>query len=314
MATWTPDQSFYPSPRMAMKARARDAGLRRGLRSGPQGARRDRRRRRRSRARAAIRRSSAPSAMPNAGDELHHFGWNACSSCLCPNAPHPACRAALSRRAGPALLAHPHPRHQARSAQAEDRQGDRAGRGRRARRLHAAAHRPLRPGGHLCRGARQPRGQGAGRHLPHGPRELRRARPMGDGPRAAAARLRRLVASRPRHHGHQRMGHARHVRERARSRRCCSAPNTAGGCISGTCTSASTCRRSISATEYQLVFELRPAHDPTKAYGFVNCVISLKDLSSSIWTWYRDGDKWAVKKVIEIPAEPAERGRCCRRC
>lgn len=26
--------------------------------------------------------------MPNTGDELHHFGWNACSSCLCPNAPH----------------------------------------------------------------------------------------------------------------------------------------------------------------------------------------------------------------------------------
>ena len=58
--------------------------------------------------------------------------------------------------------------------------------------------------------------------------------------------------------------------------------------------------------EHQLVFELRPAHDPTKAYGFVNCVISLKDLSSSIWTWYRDGDKWAVKKVITIPAEPAD--------
>ena len=58
--------------------------------------------------------------------------------------------------------------------------------------------------------------------------------------------------------------------------------------------------------EYQLVFELRPAHDPTKAYGFVNAVISLKDLSASIWTWYRDGDKWAVKKIIEIPAEPAD--------
>jgi methanethiol oxidase len=27
--------------------------------------------------------------MPNAGDELHHFGWNACSSALCPWAPHP---------------------------------------------------------------------------------------------------------------------------------------------------------------------------------------------------------------------------------
>ena len=57
--------------------------------------------------------------------------------------------------------------------------------------------------------------------------------------------------------------------------------------------------------EHQLVFELRPAHDPTKAYGFVNCVISLEDLSSSIWTWHRDGDRWAAKKVITIPAEPA---------
>src|SRR5262249_27257637 len=27
--------------------------------------------------------------MPNLGDELHHFGWNVCSSALCPYAPHP---------------------------------------------------------------------------------------------------------------------------------------------------------------------------------------------------------------------------------
>src|SRR5439155_21522200 len=27
--------------------------------------------------------------MPGAGDELHHFGWNACSSCLCTYSPHP---------------------------------------------------------------------------------------------------------------------------------------------------------------------------------------------------------------------------------
>ena len=40
-------------------------------------------------------------------------------------------------------------------------------------------------------------------------------RPVGDGPRAAAVRLRLLVAPRPRHHGDQRVGHARHVRERA---------------------------------------------------------------------------------------------------
>jgi selenium-binding protein 1 len=27
--------------------------------------------------------------MPNVGDELHHFGWSACSTALCPNNPHP---------------------------------------------------------------------------------------------------------------------------------------------------------------------------------------------------------------------------------
>lgn len=57
--------------------------------------------------------------------------------------------------------------------------------------------------------------------------------------------------------------------------------------------------------ENQFVFELRPAHDPTKTHGFAGVVLSLKDLSSSIWVWYKDGDKWAAKKVIEIPAEPA---------
>jgi selenium-binding protein 1 len=27
--------------------------------------------------------------MPSPGDELHHFGWNACSAALCPTMPHP---------------------------------------------------------------------------------------------------------------------------------------------------------------------------------------------------------------------------------
>jgi hypothetical protein len=56
--------------------------------------------------------------------------------------------------------------------------------------------------------------------------------------------------------------------------------------------------------ENQLVFELRPAHDPTKAYGFVNSVVSLKNLSSSIWVWFKEGKNWAIRKIIEIPAEP----------
>src|SRR3546814_10498473 len=45
-------------------------------------------------------------------------------------------------------------------------------------------------------------------------------------------------------------------------------------------------RRHVQAidlgAEQQFVLELRPAHDPTKAYGFAGVVVSLKDLSSSI--------------------------------
>jgi selenium-binding protein 1 len=62
--------------------------------------------------------------------------------------------------------------------------------------------------------------------------------------------------------------------------------------------------------EQQMVLELRPAHNPAKAYGFVGVVISLADLSSSVWMWYLDGQhgsgKWKVRKVITIPAEPAD--------
>src|SRR5262249_35503265 len=60
-------------------------------------------------------------------------------------------------------------------------------------------------------------------------------------------------------------------------------------------------------SEYQMVLELRPAHDPRRDYGFVGVVTCLKDLSASIWMWYRESDgKWAVKKVIDVPAEPAD--------
>ena len=31
-----------------------------------------------------------------------------------------------------------------------------------------------------------------------------------------------------------------------------------------------------------------------------------EDLSGSVWLWHRDGDRWAARKVITIPAEPAD--------
>ncbi len=69
-------------------------------------------------------------------------------------------------------------------------------------------------------------------------------------------------------------------------------------------------RRHLQALDlgdaHQMVLELRPAHDPRKAYGFVGVVVSVEDLSASVWLWHRDGPDWAIKKVITIPAEPAE--------
>ncbi|WP_046468539.1 selenium-binding protein SBP56-related protein [Allosalinactinospora lopnorensis] len=62
--------------------------------------------------------------------------------------------------------------------------------------------------------------------------------------------------------------------------------------------------------EHQMVLEVRPAHDPTKTWGFVGVVVSVADLSASVWMWFRDESRpeapWRVEKVITIPAEPAD--------
>ena len=67
------------------------------------------------------------------GDELHHFGWNACGSC------HGEKRAAVSDRAGAGQQPHSHRRH-GRSQAAEDAQGDRAARDHREDEADRAAH------------------------------------------------------------------------------------------------------------------------------------------------------------------------------
>jgi len=58
--------------------------------------------------------------------------------------------------------------------------------------------------------------------------------------------------------------------------------------------------------QHQMTLELRPSHDPNATWGFLGVVVSTEDLSGSIWRWFRDGDQWAVEKVITIPAEPAD--------
>jgi len=58
--------------------------------------------------------------------------------------------------------------------------------------------------------------------------------------------------------------------------------------------------------EQQMVLELRPSHDPEATWGFVGVVVSTADLSASVWRWHREGTEWKVDKVITIPAEPAD--------
>ena len=61
--------------------------------------------------------------------------------------------------------------------------------------------------------------------------------------------------------------------------------------------------------QHQMALEVRPSHDPDATWGFVGVVISTEDLSGSVWRWFRDGDEWKAEKVITIPAEPADPDR-----
>ncbi len=58
--------------------------------------------------------------------------------------------------------------------------------------------------------------------------------------------------------------------------------------------------------EHQMALEVRPSHDPDADWGFLGVVVSTADLSGSVWRWFRDGEQWKVEKVITIPAEPAD--------
>ena len=184
--------------------------------------------------------------MPNTGDELHHFGWNACSSCLCPNAPHPH----VERRylVVPGLRSSrihildtkPDPKNPKIVKVIEPEEiAEKAGY-TRPHTVHCG------PGRHLRHGARQRRGQGPGGVFlmdhesfePLGRWEIDR------GPQ-------QLAYDAWWHLGHDTMVTSEwgtpDTFENGLVPRSCSARSTAGGCTSGTSPSASTCRRSTSA-------------------------------------------------------------------
>jgi selenium-binding protein 1 len=248
--------------------------------------------------------------MPNAGDELHHFGWNACSSCLCPYAPHPH----MERRY---LIV---PGINSSRIHILDTKGN----PRRptivkvidadtlARRTGYAAPHTVHcgPEGVYMSALGAPDGNGPGGTFMLDPEtfDIRGRWEIDRGPQELAydvwwhLGLDTMVTStwgtpnmvkdgvNPELLLAGKYGHKLHVWDLRRRRHV---------------------QELELGPEQQMALELRPAHDPTRAYGFASVVLSLKDLSSSIWLWYREGDRngsnrWAVKKVIEIPAEPAD--------
>jgi methanethiol oxidase len=304
MGTWKPDPTFYASARQAMQAPRESVGYVAILNVA--GDKPD--------ALGVVDLNPKSSTygslvnrtvMPNAGDELHHFGWNACSSALCPYAPHPH----VERR----YLIVP---------------------GLRSSRIHILDTKsdPLDPRivkviepaeVHTRAGYSRPHTLHCG---PEGIYVSALGAPDGEGPGGlflldhdAFDVLGRWEVDRGSqylaydfawHLGHDiqitsewgtpnsienglvpelllgsKYGHQLHVWDLRR-------------------------RKHLQAIDLgskeQLTLELRPARDPTKAYGFAGVVISIEDLSASVWLWHRSNGQWAAKKVITIPAEPAE--------
>lgn len=311
MALLRPDPTFYPSPRLASQAPAEklayvvalnpDAINRPGDNARPD-------------ALNVIDVDPASSTygqrvgrleMPHAGDELHHFGWNACSSALCPYAPHPH----VERR----YLLVP---------------------GLRSSRIHIVDTKPdptqpkivkvIEPGEVANK---------AGYSRPHtihcGPDGIyvsALGAPDGDGPGGIFTLdhetfdvLGRWEIDR----GPQRLAYDFwwHLGQDSLVTSEWGTPNMVEGGLNPELLLAGEYghavhvwdirnRRHARALDLgpkqQMVLELRPAHDPTKSYGFAGVVVSTEDLSASVWLWHRQNGEWAIQKVIEIPAEPAD--------
>jgi len=243
--------------------------------------------------------------MPNVGDELHHFGWNACSSALCPYAPHPHVERrylivpGLRSSRIHVLDTKPDPKHPVIVKVIEAQEiADRTGYSR-PHTLHCG------PDAIYVSALGAPNGDGPGGifALDHSSFE-----PLG---RWEIDRGSQYFSYDFGWH----LGHDIAVTSEWGT------PNMVENGVNPELLLAGKYGHSLHfwdirkrrhlqsldlGAEQQMVLELRPAHDPTEAYGFAGVVTSLKDLSSSIWLWHRANGKFAVTKVIEIPAEPAD--------
>jgi selenium-binding protein 1 len=245
---------------------------------------------------------------PNGGNELHHFGWNACSSHLCPYAPH----AHVERRYLVVPGTHSSRIHVL-DTKANPRQPELVkvieGDVVMARTGYAAPHTVhCGPDGIYMNALGAPDGDGPGGifMLDHetfeviGPWEKER------GPQYLAYDFFW-------HLGHDTMitsewGTPNMVKDGVNPELLLSGKYGNALHVWDLRTRKHQRKLELGA-EQQMVLELRPAHNPKRAYGFVGVVLSLENLSSSIFLWYLEGSngrsEWQARKVIEIPAVPA---------
>jgi len=307
MARLLPDPTFYPSPRLAIEAPTETLAYVALLSNGENG----------TKDALGVVDTDPESAeygtlvgrldLPTAGNELHHFGWNACSSHLCAYAPNPHMERRYLVLPGThssrihIIDTHPDPRS---PKLVKVISGEEVA----AKTGYAAPHTVhCGPDGIYLNALGAPDGNGPGGifMLDHETFEVRGAWERERGPQ-------NLAYDFWWHLGHEVMitsewGTPNMVTQGVN-------PELLLGGKYGNALHVWDLRKRTHlqklelGAEQQMVLELRPAHDPRHSYGFVGVVMSLKDLSSSIWTWYRDEQtgKWATRKVIEIPAEPAD--------
>jgi methanethiol oxidase len=307
MARLLPDPTFYPSPKMAGEASPESLAYVALLTPGETG--------QRDALGVVDTDPESPTygtlvgqlQLPNGGNELHHFGWNACSSHLCAYAPNPH----MERR----FLVVP---------------------GTRSSRIHIIDTEPDPRKPRLVKvieGAEVAAKTGyASPHTVHcGPDGIyinALGNPDGDGPggifvldhETFEPRGRWEVERGPQYLAYDfwwHLGHDVMITSEWGTPKMVNGGAVPELLLAGKYGNAlhvwdlkrrTHLQRLELGAEQQMVLELRPAHDPRRTYGFAGVVVSLKDLSSSVWLWHRDEatGRWETRKVIEIPAEPAD--------
>ncbi len=307
MARMLPDPTFYPSPRMASEAPAETLAYVALLTNGQNG---------KKDALGVVDTDPASPDygrlvrrldLPNGGNELHHFGWNACSSHLCAYAPNPHMERRYLVLPGThssrihVIDTAPDPRN---PRLVKVIQGEEV----IAKTGYAAPHTVhCGPDGIYMNALGRADGDGPGGifMLDHETFELRGSWERDRGPQYLAYDF-------AWHLGHDVMVTSEW-----------GTPNMVTSGVNPELLLAGKYGNSLHVwdlrrrthlqklelgAEQQMVLELRPAHDPRRSYGFVGVVLSLKDLSSSIWMWHHNEatGRWETRKVIEIPAEPAD--------